>query len=130
MKTLLTILFGVLLSVNAQSQNMVGQSWSDVYKFVYSKGYIVDNGTTDTEDKFPYISAKDDIALRIYYFAKNNMCIMSILIVNGATFDMYESSLLKEGYRRLGNKYYMDDYVAEIILYGEDNINVLRITLK
>ena len=112
MKKLILLIFILLASVSSKAQNFVGYSWSDVYKNMDTNGFIIYKG--NTEDNIPYIMGTDDGIVRIYYFAPNNQCYLYVYSVRGTTFEQHEKALFDEGYIRMGEKFYKDNFSAEI----------------
>lgn len=128
-KLILLVVTTLFVNLNAFSQNMVGESWSDVAKTMYQKGYIVNSDVT-SDEKIPYITASSDGVVRIYYFTKNNQCYLYALAIEDATFEFLEKSLLDGDYKKRGNMYYNDQYMAEIVLLGKENAYVLKFSFK
>ena len=128
MKKYILILFLLLFSNTSFSQNMIGESWSDVMKMVKENGLIIDYG--ETEGNIRYISGMDKGRVRIYYFTDNNLCFSYGLIVDNGTYEIYRRSLIENGYVSLGNRFYKDKFVADIVWVKEEEMYVLILNSK
>lgn len=112
MKKLILILLISLFSLDTYSQNMVGYSWSDVYKLMDESGYIVTKGRTKAD--VPYILARNSGISRGYYFTENNLCFLYIYFVDGATYLDISKALIDDGYVRVDEKFYKGKFIAQI----------------
>ena len=117
MKKFILTLSLILLSFYSFSQNALGYSYNDVKTLMINNGHIIDEGYT-SDDNTRYINGYDSNIIRLYFFTESNICFLYIICVKGANFSNYEKSLLNEGFKRLNNKYYKEQYVANIF-YNE-----------
>ena len=84
----------------------IGYSLKDVSQSLDQKGFIVKKGWT-TDNVF-YITGKDQESLRIYYFTKNNVCVMYALTYFNWTLNDIEQSLVSTGYVKNQDGHYYD----------------------
>lgn len=122
------MLFFVLYSIVGYCQNGLGSSVRDVRELLINEGYIKTEGYTD-KNVF-YITGYDNNSLRIFYFNDNNLCVYFVFSIKDATYDDYERGLFNNKYVRMGNKYYSNDYVAEIVYDKEYGIYLTKINFK
>jgi hypothetical protein len=118
MKKLIFTLGLVLLSFYSFSQNALGYSYSDIKKLMINEGHIIDEGFT-SKDNTKYINGYGSNTIRLYFFTENNICFFYVFCVKGANFSNYEKSLLDDGFKRLNDKYYKGQYIANIF-YNEE----------
>ena len=97
-------------------------------KMVKENGLIIDYG--ETEGNIRYISGMDKGRVRIYYFTDNNLCFSYGLIVDNGTYEIYRRSLIENGYVSLGNRFYKDKFVADIVWVKEEEMYVLIFNYK
>ena len=116
-KIIFTLLFS-LFTILGYSQNFIGNSTRDINKSLDEKGFILGQGYTD--DGVFYITGSDKESVRIYYFAKNNVCYMYALSYIGYTYANIKEALKSVGYWESTNgNFYTDRYQASIVWFNE-----------
>jgi hypothetical protein len=116
-KLIIGVLFLVSLTSSSQAQIMLGYSVKDVKNTLDNEGYVINTGWT--KDSIFYISGRDNLLFRVYYFNSYNECIVYMLFIDSTKEELIKF-LLDQGYYKIGDTFYNDIYKVTLN-YEEDS---------
>lgn len=116
-KLIIGVLFLVSLTSSSQAQIMLGYSVKDVKNTLDNEGYVINTGWT--KDSIFYISGRDNLLFRVYYFNSYNECIVYMLFIDSTKGELIKF-LLDQGYYKVGDAFYNDTYKVTLN-YEEDS---------
>lgn len=97
----------VSLTSSSQAQIMLGYSVKDVKNVLDNEGYVISTGWT--KDSTFYITGRDNLLFRVYYFDSYNECIVYILFIDDTKENLIKF-LLDQGYYKISDTFYNDTY--------------------
>lgn len=116
-KLIIGVLFIVSLTSSSQAQVMLGYSVKDVKNILDNEGYVINTGWT--KDSIFYISGRDNLLFRVYYFNSYNECVVYMLFIDSTKEELIKF-LLDQGYYKVGDAFYNDTYKVTLN-YEEDS---------